>query len=521
MNYNPDVLSCLANLSNDEVFTPPAVVNLMLDLLPQELFASPKTKFLDPATKSGVFLREITKRLIKGLEKDIPNLRTRVDHILQNQVFGIATTELTSLVSRRSLYCSKYPNCKYSVSKFDTVEGNIRFRALKHTFANGRCKWCGASASQFDRDASLESHAYEFIHTSNPEEIFNMKFDVIISNPPYQMNCSSENSSDSNAAFATAIYPMFIQQSCNMMPRYLVMITPSRWMTKVGQGVSEEWADALIRGNHFIEIHDYENSMDCFAGVDIMGGVSYFLYSPDYNGKCRFVSHSKDTCNVEFDYIDPFKAGIVIRDLISRKILTKVRNVEGMYYEGHSFSQLVSPGHFYDKAGVLSTNWKGYSKKQSRNHSVKYFVNKRLEESGYGWISRSDIPKNADTLDLHRVFIPKANGSFGEGSQVLGVPIYGPPGSVCSQTYLVIGYKQIEQRLSREQCRNIEGYVKTKFFRFMVSIKKKTQDAPSSVYQFVPMQDFSRSWTDKDLYEKYKLAKEEINYIETMIKPME
>ena len=161
MNYNPDVLSCLANLSNDEVFTPPAVVNQMLDLLPQELFASPKTKFLDPATKSGVFLREITKRLIKGLEKEIPDLRARVDHILQTQVFGIATTELTSLVSRRSLYCSKYPSCKYSVSKFDTVEGNVRFRALKHTFVNGRCKWCGASASQFDRDASLESHAYE------------------------------------------------------------------------------------------------------------------------------------------------------------------------------------------------------------------------------------------------------------------------------------------------------------------------------------------------------------------------
>lgn len=123
MSYNPDVLSCLANLSNDEVFTPPTVVNKMLDLLPQELFESPTTTFLDPAAKSGVFLREITKRLIVGLEKKIPDLQERVDHILHKQVFGIATTELTSLVARRSLYCSKYPNCKYSVSGFDTVEG--------------------------------------------------------------------------------------------------------------------------------------------------------------------------------------------------------------------------------------------------------------------------------------------------------------------------------------------------------------------------------------------------------------
>ena len=154
--YNPDVLSCLANLSNDEVFTPPNVVNNMLDMLPKELFENKATTFLDIGTKSGVFLREIAKRLIKGLESEIPDLQERVDHILHKQLFGIATTELTSLVSRRTLYCSKYPNCRYSASLFDTVEGNIRFRAKKHDFVNGRCKWCGASAAQFDRDDGLE-----------------------------------------------------------------------------------------------------------------------------------------------------------------------------------------------------------------------------------------------------------------------------------------------------------------------------------------------------------------------------
>ena len=151
--YNPDVLTCLANLSNDEVFTPPDVVNKMLDMLPQELFRDPKTTFLDPACKTGVFLREIAKRLIAGLEREIPDLQERIDHIFHNQLYGIAITELTALLSRRSVYCSKNPNGEYSVTKFDDNEGNIRFRHIKHTGKDGKCVYCGISkTSELGKD---------------------------------------------------------------------------------------------------------------------------------------------------------------------------------------------------------------------------------------------------------------------------------------------------------------------------------------------------------------------------------
>ena len=317
--YNPDVLSCIANLSNDEVFTPPEVANAMLDMLPQELFSDPNTTFLDPGCKSGVYLREIAKRLLKGLESIYPDLQERTDHIFKKQLFGIAITELTAHLSRRSLYCSKTANGNYSVVHFDSIDGNVRFKTIQHRFQNGKCVFCGAAESEYGHDRrgdDLETHAYEMIHTTKPEEIFNMKFDVIIGNPPYQL------SDGGNGKSAKPIYQHFVNHAKKMNPRYLTMIIPSRWFTG-GKGLVD-FRQSMLSDRHIRKLVDYENFKDVFPGVDLAGGACYFLWDRDHEGACEVTNYGTEAYSVATRYLDEYET--FIRQNLAVDIVKKVHS---------------------------------------------------------------------------------------------------------------------------------------------------------------------------------------------------
>lgn len=541
---NPDVLTCIANLSNDEVFTPPELANKMLDAVADawasnnggaDVWADPKARFLDPFTKSGVFLREITGRLTRGLEEKIPNIEDRVDHILTKQVFGVGITHLTSLLARRSVYCSKFADGPHSIAKsFGRDAGNIVFERLEHTWVgatefvktmspdgktvkrgtNGRCRYCGASQKTLDRGEGFETHAYDFIHTNDIKariaELFgdDMQFDVIIGNPPYQLDDSGFGTS------AAPIYDKFVDQAKQLDPRLLAMIIPARWFAG-GKGL-DEFRESMLTDDRIRSIDDYLSAADVFPGVGLKGGVCYFLWDRDHPGTCRVTTHFKDwpisaadrpLLEEGVDVFVRFNAGLSI---LKKVVAAETGQTKSLALPDEKrFEQLVSSR----KPFGLETTFKGNPTQKAGDLLV-------YQNGGTGYTSRGAIKAGAHLIDKWKIFTGRAAPGTGNRDtyphRIISTPFLGEPGTISSETYLAIGPFD-----SKDAAQSAMSYLSCRLPRLLILLHKPSQDTTRKVYTFVPTQTWDRIWTDDDLYTKYGINDDEIAFIEQVVRPMD
>jgi len=514
---NPDVLTCIANLSNDEVFTPPEFANRMLDTLAEawaadhngaDLWADGTVRFLDPCTKSGVFLREITSRLTKGLAAEIPDLRARVDHILTRQVFGIGITHLTSLLARRSVYCSKHAKGKHSIARsLGSDDGNIWFERTEHTWEGAKCSYCGANRRDYDRGEGFETHAYAFIHADDVKtrlgEIFggDMQFDVIIGNPPYQLG---QSGGEAVGGFAMPIYQEFVQAAKSLDPRFVVMVTPSRWFAG-GRGL-DEYRSEMLADKRMRALVDFPDASEAFPGTQIKGGVSYFLWDISWSDGCEVttIHGGKPSAPPMRRYLGAYD--VLVRRNEAVPILEKVLKVNAKDGFGNLAAKVSAIQPF-----SIRTNFRGAETAKGMKKPVRLIGN-----GGETFIERVDVPRNDGWIDEWKVLLGAAYGA-GDSfpHQIYNHPIIAGPGTACTETYLVIS------RFKKQaEARRFAGYLRTRFVRFLVSLRKYTQHLYNERFQFVPDLPMDRDWTDEVLYKKYGITKDEVAFINSMIRPM-
>jgi len=316
-----------------------------------------------------------------------------------------------------------------------------------------------------------------------------MKFDAIVSNPPYQEMDGGHGSS------SKPTYQKFVKQAKLLEPKYISMIIPARWYTG-GKGL-DKFRDEMIHDTHMKKLYDYLDGSEIFPTVEIKGGICYFLWDNDYDSECEIVSHEKNFISKSNRYLAEKNLNVFIRYNQAIPILRKVfKNPVGR------MSYCISARNPFG----FGTNYNNYSEERNDENSIVLYRN-----GNSGFISENNVKKNHVWIKKWKILTPKAIGEGNMDKDVIK-PIISEPNSVCTDTYLVFGVYD-----SREEAENVCSYIQTKFFHFMVGLLKNTQDAPRKVYNLVPIQDFSKKWTDKKLYEKYDLDDDEIAYIEERI----
>jgi site-specific DNA-methyltransferase (adenine-specific) len=390
---------------------------------------------------------------------------------------------------------------------FKSTAGTIWFERIGHTWVSGKCRFCGANRATFDRAEGLETHAYAFTHAddivSRVAELFgdNVKFDVIIGNPPYQLNDGG-----GEGASAVPIYHRFVQQAKALDPNELVMVIPARWYSG-GKGL-DDFRSTMLGDGHLAEIHDFPETDLVFPGVNIRGGVCYFRWSKSHSGDTKVVNYRKsgDPLVASRPALEPGLETFV-RHNQATSILAKVKA-----FGEPTFDALVQSRNPFG----IPSNFLAYSSKKTAQESVLLFRSRRGSSADKQvYVGEDQIESNAAWKDRIKVLVSKASPGGDEYPHaVLGRPFVAPKNSVCTETYLIVDFLK-----STTEADHLVGYMQTRFFRFLVSLIKNTQNISKGSFAFVPVQDLARVWTDTDLYAKYSITDDEIKFIESMVRP--
>ena len=510
-----DIFSTFRNPDKETVLTPWRVVNMHLgdclggycffdkdyehtideprfiDLgkVTEEVF-TPDSRILEINSKSGLYPLYMAYGIYRSRLKDstisadtLEEQQAVWDKAVAENIFVVCKTPMAKSITKRTLV--GFRKAKVNTRYFEDLINQIKNKPQNfiEKMAKGRSFW-----KANDND--------------------NMKFNAIVGNPPYQVIDGGGTGSS-----AQAIYNKFVDIARSIKPRYISMIMPSRWMTG-GKGL-DKFRESMLDDKHIRVLHDYMDAHDCFPTVAIEGGICYFMWDKDSQGKCDFISHTNGSVISTERYLSEDSTDVVIRDAGALSILAKVKSSNG------NFSALVSPRNLFkiDVSCLKSDYAPSY---------YKVF-------GGFDGIRGLKFLKSYETKDERaqkflgkwKVFVSKADGAAGQlgnpvPARIIGKTVLGDPMTICTETFLAIG-----PFINENEANNVSKYTETKFFRFLVGtrkLKNMTQDT----YSFVPLQDFTETsdidWNkaisviDQQLYTKYHLTNEEITFIEKMIK---
>ncbi len=492
-----DIFDYIPPQQTNQIYTPKAVVKMMIDILEEQnpgIFKSKDNTFLDPYMKSGLFITEIVKRLYNNLERQIPDNHKRLEHILTHQVYGFAPSKILHLISSETI--------------FGFMRGRPEFKKVMYKVDK--------NFVYFENEDTLVVENQNALHDKIKMKFGkNMKFTAVVGNPPYQEKGGAGGTSDAS------IYQHFCEMSSKISSQYVSLIIPARWFSGGRENLVGGFRKNMLNNDHIQKLTAYTNSKEVFPNVEIKGGVCYYLENKKYNGECEFTLYKDGT--IQTSKLKLNKFDIFIREPVLILIVDKVISKNKLGTVDKIISSNTPFGIPTNPKKSNKTPFKVYKMKSAKSSVSLHHIEENTRKIEY--VNKADIKKNQSDVEKPKVFIPDGYGA-GESfpHQILGAPELAKKNSVCSQSYL---YSPFD---TDEEARHFMVYIKSKFLRALVSAVKITQSAPSHVYRFVPLQNFTSKsdidWSksipeiDKQLYAKYGLEKKEINFIETHVKAM-